>query len=68
MILGIVTLAAAFFYLAYEFIALARGWKLITTYVRDGFYKYPPMGALVALGIGLLFGHFFWCDCRVIGG
>lgn len=32
-------------------------WALITTVMRD----LPDM---VILGIGVLLGHFFWCDCN----
>lgn len=59
--LGIVTVAVIFFYLAYEFWALLTGRKPITTQVRETYRAYPPMGMLVGLIVGLLLGHFFWC-------
>lgn len=69
MVLGIVTIAAAFFYLGYELFALATGRTVITTRVRAAFREYPPLGFLVGLGAGLLGAHFFWCWCQGgIGG
>jgi hypothetical protein len=68
MVLGIVTIAVGFFYLGYEFFALATGRKLITTFVREAFRAYPPMGFLVGLALGLLSGHFFWCWCATVTG
>ena len=61
MILAVVTIAAIFFYLAYEFVALITERKLITTHVREMYRAYPPMVMLVGLIVGLLLGHFFWC-------
>ncbi len=32
-------------------------WALITTVMRD----VPDM---IVLGVGILIGHFWWCDCN----
>lgn len=44
----------------YELFALATGRKLVTQYIRDAFMAAPGFFTVLALVIGILFGHFFW--------
>lgn len=47
--------------LVYEFYALATGRMLLTTAVRQ---SNKVTSGLVALLVGILCGHFFWCGCN----
>lgn len=44
----------------YEAIALGRGQDPVTNDVRAVLRRYPRFSYVVAVLIGMLFGHFFW--------
>lgn len=48
--------------LAYEAFAIVTGRPTITSEFRRLQSDYPGPTALLALGVGILFGHFFWSE------
>jgi hypothetical protein len=50
--------------LAYETWALMTGHTPITYFIRPAVHSYPGFAFVIAIVIGLLFGHFLWGPAR----
>ena len=57
---GALVLLAGAVVMAYEAWALGHGWTPITGYVRAAIARWPGWAFALAIGVGLLLGHFFW--------
>lgn len=53
-------LGAILFLLVYELWALARKQRLLSHAVWDFLDKYPALGRLTILALGILLGHLYW--------
>jgi hypothetical protein len=57
LIVGVVAVIAFTLIEAYY---IMTGQATISQHIRDAFVRYPPLGLLVGLVVGLFLGHFFW--------